>query len=141
MYRSFFRKLFIELFICIAIELSYEVDLVYFIESLIKLRLFFVFEESMDGNGAGFSRQMLSLIVCNSLVVVVETNILRSQELKTSHLVVIFLGKPDEIGPVFFLRVCVVNDHAVSFFDLFLSNFVALLFCLQSVPVYSRVFR
>lgn len=95
----------------------------------------------MDGNGAGFARKMLSLVVCHSLVVIVEADVFGGQELEASYLVAVLLRQADEIGTVLLLGVGVVDDYALSLEDLFFGYFVTLLFGLQGITIHSRVLR
>lgn len=71
---------------------------------------------------------MSPLVVGNSLVVVVEADIFRGQELKAPNFVSIFLGETDKVTPVLFLRVSIVDDDAITLFYLFLSYFITFLF-------------
>jgi len=82
---------------------------------------------------------MLPFVVGNPLVVVVEADLFGGQELETPHFVSILFGQVNEILAIFSLRVGIVDDNTGSLLDLFLSHLVALLFGLQSVPVYPCV--
>lgn len=93
----------------------------------------------MDGDGACLAGEVCSLIVGHALVVVMEADVLGSEELKAAYLVTVFLGQTDEVGAVLLLRIGVVNDHAAALLHLLLSHLVALLLRLQCIPVHTTV--
>ena len=138
---SLLREFAVEIFVLVVGEFSDEVDLVDLIETLADLRLFLVLEKCVDWNRASFSGKMLSLVIGNPLVIVMEADILGSHHLEASHLHSLLLGKIDEVLSVLFLGICVVDYHTLALGKVLVSHLVALLFCLQSVPVYSHILR
>lgn len=131
----------ISLFVSFIIKFCNKVDLMDFIKSLSSWWFFNIFEKSVNRNGSSFWWQMLSFIISNSLVVIMETNFFWSQESKTSEVYSMFLGQSDEISSIIFLRVCIVNNNTVSLQNLLLSDLITFLFCLQSISIYSGIFR
>jgi hypothetical protein len=130
----------VELLVGRVFKFGDEVDLVHLVETFSSGGLLLVLEKCMDGNGAGLTREMLSLVVGNSLVIVVETDLLGRQHLEASHLYPVLLGQVDEVAPIFLLGVGVVYHYALSLAECLVSHFVALLLGLESVSVDPHVF-
>lgn len=84
---------------------------------------------------------MLPLVVGHSLVVIVETDVLGSQELEAPQFVAVFLRQANEVCAVLLLGVGVVDDHTASLQDRFLGDFVTLLFGFQGITIHSQVLR
>jgi hypothetical protein len=127
----------VSFFVDIIIELSNEVHFVYLIKSFSQRWFLHILEKRMNRNASCLFRKMFSFVICHSLIIIMETDFLWSQKQKASHLVIMLLGQSNEISSVLFFRVCIVDNHAFSFQNLFLSHFVTFFLCFQCIPVNS----
>lgn len=110
------------------------------VKSLFRLRLLYVLEKWMNWNTTCLARQVLSLVIYQSLIIVVETNLFRCQKSKTSDFQSMFFCQSNKVSSIFCFRVSVVNNYTVTFIYLLLCNLITLLLCFQCISVDSWVF-
>lgn len=112
-----------------------------FVKSLSDFRLFHIFEKSMNGNTSCLSRKMLSFLISDSLVIIVETHLFCCHKPETSDFDAVLFGQPNKICSVLFFWICIVNYDAFTFQNLLFSYLVAFFFCFQGISIDSWVFR
>lgn len=127
----------VSFFVDIIVELGKEVHLINLVKSFSQSWFLHILEKCVNWNASCLFRKMFSFVICHSLIIIVETDLLRSQKQKASHFVIVLLGQSNKISSVLFLRVCIVDNHAFSFQNLFLSHFVTFFLCFQCIPVHS----
>lgn len=121
--------------IWIVVELRHKVDFLDLIESLREGRLLHILEPTMNWDLASLTREVGSLVIANPLEIVVEADFFVGEEVETSGLVAVLLGKVEEILSIFDFGVGVVDDDALAVFDVLFGHLVALLFGFKSVAV------